>query len=260
MFSISDEFNKHSQTSIRRRLDKWMEDGRTREVIRFLSYEKSKGRPLKLRTECRNGRLSMASKACFLDDRFALGAIISYNKGISQKDFWNCLRVSLIYKKMNTLKLLLRLPQFKKKMEQILNNPPKGRKHPLFMARTAEAVNLLLRAGADINYRDKYGTTALSQALRYKNAEVVKALRENGFIIQDSRKILELAYIKKMPQDVINALYPTIQERLNRRIIKNVLAKQNDPDRQLLISHLRGKSLREKKEIMHMIPRFGNTR
>lgn len=45
---------------------------------------------------------------------------------------------------------------------------------------TACCVKILLEAGADINYKDRLGNTALSEAIRMKNTEIVDILKTAG--------------------------------------------------------------------------------
>jgi ankyrin repeat protein len=54
---------------------------------------------------------------------------------------------------------------------------------PLFLAAgsgNAEAVRFLIRQGADVNARERFGQTALSEAAFYGNVAVIKELLKNG--------------------------------------------------------------------------------
>lgn len=89
-----------------------------------------------------------------------------------------------------------------------------------------EIVKLLISKGADVNGKDKYGFTALMDAVLEGNAEIVKALLNKGADV--NAKVTDGAFRNHDPMDfALNA------KKRNPEIFKALLNKGNYNDKEL---------------------------
>lgn len=233
--------------NLRRHIDKLIKENETEEVKRILKAEKAKIFPTPMRKKTQNGRLSTAAQACIANNVEILAEVIRYNKGISNHDFWLCLKLALLENKTQSVRFLLKL---KKEISKTLNNPPEKFNPPLFYTRSKEMADLLLKNGADINLPSNENTTLLEASIQNGDLETVKYLRQNGAFVRDIEEAMHFVRIGRISSELCRYLEPTPQEQRTIHISKIVRQKALDKNRQSMIQFLSHKSLSEKKEIL----------
>lgn len=234
--------------NLRRHIDELIKDNKTEEIKKILKTEKSKTFPTPMRKRTQNGRLSTAAQACMADNVEILADVIRYNKGISNRDFWICLKLSLLENKIRSLRFLLKLP--KKEISKVLNNPPQNFEPPLFYARSKEAADLLLKNGADINIPSNDDITLLEACIQSGDLKAVQYLRQNGAFVRDMKQVMHCIKANRISAELYNYLQPTPKEQRIIHVSKMVRQKASDKNRQSLIQFLAHKSLSDKKKIL----------
>ena len=237
--------------NLRRYIDYLIEQNRTENIKEILKIEKGKMFPTPMRKHTRNGRLSTAVQACKAGNVEVLAEIIRYNKGISKRDLWICLMFGLQGNKMDVVRFLLKLP--KKNVADFLNNPPKNYEPTLFYARSRNALDLLLKNGADINQLSPSNETLLERKIQAGNLEDVKYLRQQGAVVRSMKQVMRHVKANRISPELFIYLQPTSAEAKAAHIQKIRKIKAADKERQAIIHLLAHKSFKEQKAFLRRL-------
>jgi ankyrin repeat protein len=85
-----------------------------------------------------------------------------------------------------------------------------------------EKVKKLLKEGADVNAKGKYGYTPLHKAAFYRYIEIVKLLIENGANVNATKKMVGLLYTMQLSMVILKLLnyYLSMVQIQTLRIMK----------------------------------------
>uniref|UniRef100_A0A3B0NIY2 Ankyrin repeats (3 copies)/Ankyrin repeat/Ankyrin repeats (Many copies), putative n=1 Tax=Theileria annulata TaxID=5874 RepID=A0A3B0NIY2_THEAN len=145
----------------------------------------------------------------YQQDSKILETFIEYGAGKSSDKRWVLVQVlacAIVKNDCETIEMLItRFPDLVEREHEIWSKPLIA----LSKLNKVQAVEMLLKKGANVNTFDSYGTTALHAACEESNIDVINVLLENSAIIdaQDvfGRTPLHLAVMENKPQ-VVNIL------------------------------------------------------